>query len=84
MMIRIDYSNREECHQMDLHKYLTSEKAGYDRGEVALLEWVAKYAKAFREWSNSLPAQCVGCGKCRDATGECPNPYDEARLRIIR
>jgi hypothetical protein len=43
----------KQIQEMDRHKWLESEKAGYDRGEEALLEWAEKHSKTFTT-ENSL------------------------------
>lgn len=35
--------------EMEKHKWIESEKAGYDLGNGAIQDWIAKYAKRFRE-----------------------------------
>lgn len=32
------------------HKWIESEKAGYDVGDCAFIDWIKKYAAIFREW----------------------------------
>lgn len=39
----------DQIEEMQRYKWIESEKAGKDLGEAALLEWVKKYAKLFRE-----------------------------------
>lgn len=83
-MIHLDWVNREEIHQMQKHRWIESERAQKDLGEEAYLDWIKKYAAGFREWVTSLPGYCVGCGHCgRDSTGDCPQPFDERRLKFI-
>lgn len=38
-----------QCTEMQKHKWIESEKAGFDLGESACLDWVKKYAKIFRD-----------------------------------
>ena len=41
----------EQAHQMEIHKWIESEKAKRDLGDLAMLEWVSKFAAIFRrEW----------------------------------
>jgi hypothetical protein len=41
----------EQAHQMEIHKWIESEKARRDLGDPALLDWVQKFAAIFRkEW----------------------------------
>lgn len=35
-------------HEIEVHKYLQSEKAGRDLGNEAVTDWVQKYGKSFR------------------------------------
>lgn len=38
-----------QMEEMKIYKWLESEKAGYDLGTQALIDWINKYAKSFRE-----------------------------------
>ena len=43
--------NHTQMYEMDRHKWLESEKVGYDLGVVAHLDWITKHSLAFRkEW----------------------------------
>ena len=52
--------NREKIHEIQIqeilkHKWIMSEKAGYDLGQDAVLDWIRKYAKRFRDyWEKRL------------------------------
>lgn len=82
--MNLRYLNEEQRHQIEVHKYLTSELAGRDRGEEACLEWVQKYAAAFRAWAETLPEVCIGCGYCGTPNEkECPHPFNKNRLDKI-
>lgn len=35
--------------EMSKHKWIESEKAGYDLGEQAMLDWVEKYSDSFKK-----------------------------------
>jgi len=39
---------RMEREEMLRHKWIESEKVGYDLGQAALLDWAHKHAEAFR------------------------------------
>ena len=39
----------EEIQEIERHKWIESEKAGHDLGHDAIMEWVLKYAKQYRE-----------------------------------
>lgn len=42
---------KAQVHEIDVHKWIESEKAGRDLGDVAVAEWIKRYAKQFRkEW----------------------------------
>lgn len=41
--------NQMQIEEMEKHKWIESEKAGYDLGEAARIDWVKKYAAKFRE-----------------------------------
>jgi hypothetical protein len=41
---------RKELEEILKHKWLESEKAGYDLGDQAVWDWVEKYAHEFREY----------------------------------
>jgi ferredoxin len=84
-MISIKYTNAEEVRQMMIHKWLESERANFDVGEAALMDWIAKYAASFRSWVMTLPEKCTGCGLCQQINNsqECTNPFHEQRLKQI-
>lgn len=39
-----------QAEEMCKHKWIESEKVGYDLGNAAIQDWVKKYAKEFREF----------------------------------
>jgi hypothetical protein len=39
----------KQCEEIRIYKWIESEKAGYDLGKIAELEWIRKNAKLFRE-----------------------------------
>lgn len=39
-----------EIKEIEKHKWLESEKVGYDLGVYAQIDWVTKYAKLFRQY----------------------------------
>lgn len=41
---------RKELEEILKHKWIESEKAGYDLGDQAVWDWVEKYAHEFREY----------------------------------
>jgi hypothetical protein len=41
---------RKELEEILKHKWIESEKAGYDLGDKAVWDWVQKYAHEFREY----------------------------------
>lgn len=38
-----------QTNEMEKHKWIESEKVGHDLGNQAVMDWVRKYAKQFRE-----------------------------------
>lgn len=85
-MVNIKYVNKEEVEQMDKHKWVESEKHGHDIGPDAYLNWIELYAKPFREWSNTIPENCISCGlkDCSNTPGnECTHPFNEHRIRVF-
>ena len=53
--------NREQKRQIEIHKWLVSERLHRDAGDEAVLEWAEKYAPLFRKWAESLPYNCMSC-----------------------
>jgi len=86
-ILNLRYINEEQRHQIELHKYLTSEKAGKDRAEEACLEWVKNFAPSFRKWAETIPENCVKCGYCgcnsMNAIDECHDPFNPDRINKI-
>lgn len=42
-----------QAQEIEKHKWIESEKVGYDLGISATMQWIKLYAKSFREtWSN--------------------------------
>jgi hypothetical protein len=82
---RIEFINREQKRQIEIHKWISSERVGYDRGDEAKLEWVEKYAPIFRRWAEKLPYTCVRCReRCsNNREGMCYNPFDVCRIEYI-
>lgn len=82
--MHLRYTNAEEIRQMNIHRWIESEKSQRDLGYGAVLDWIQKYAAQFRDWAETLPEYCVGCGKnCnRDGT-DCIQPFDEGRIKYI-
>lgn len=84
-MIHVERVNKEEIRQMNIHRWIESEKAGKNLGEDAYIDWIKRYAASFREWVTSLPEDCVGCGNCgKELTGgDCHQPFNENRIKFI-
>lgn len=40
---------REQLIEMDIHKWIESEKACRDLGKMAYLDWIERYAEKWRE-----------------------------------
>ena len=45
----------EQAKEIMKYKWIESEKAGTDLGEMAALDWVRKHAGEWRRWRESLP-----------------------------
>lgn len=41
--------NRLQMTEMEKHRWIESEKVGYDLGEDSYLDWIKKHSKKFRE-----------------------------------
>ena len=41
---------RDQCQEIQKHKWIESEKKGYDLGVMAELEWVRQFARDYRDW----------------------------------
>lgn len=77
--------NREQKRQIEIHKWLVSERLHRDAGDEAVLEWAEKYAPLFRKWAESLPYNCVSCREACTCIREnmCQDPFNEKRLKYI-
>lgn len=42
---------KDQCQEICIHKWIESQKAGYDLGSAAVKDWINKYAKQFREYA---------------------------------
>ena len=42
---------QDQCREICTHKWIESQKAGCDLGSQAVKDWIAKHAKAFREYA---------------------------------
>lgn len=42
---------KDQCKEICIHKWIESQKAGYDLGATAVKDWINKYAKSFREYA---------------------------------
>jgi hypothetical protein len=77
--------NLEQARQINIYKWIESERAGKDVSDTATVEWIKKYAVSFRKWAESIPYECLKCGLCKSCDGreECCRPFDEERLKRI-
>jgi len=39
-----------QMHEMEIHKWIKSEKAHHDLGEFSLYDWISNYSENFREY----------------------------------
>lgn len=82
-MSKFEKINEEQIRQMEIHKWIQSERAGIDLSDTAIFEWVEKYAPAFRKFADSIPYDCISCGSCAGCTGmECVTPFKEERIQF--
>ena len=77
--------NLEQKRQIEIYKWIESEKAGHDLSVEAEIAWVDKYARDFRAWVETIPFECKNCGLCPSDCNreECKDPFNEERLRRI-
>ena len=40
---------KDQKHEMEIHKWIESEKVGHDLGNEAIKDWIDKYADEFRQ-----------------------------------
>jgi len=73
----------EEIRQMDIHKWLLSEKCGYNLGDWAYFDWIKKYAEPFRIWAMTIPDDCICCGLCSTKESTCSNPFNNHRIQFL-
>jgi len=67
---------KEEIRQIQIHKWIESEKAGRDIGHnAAALDWINKYAKSFREYAENISFECQKCGRCSTPQECCVNSF---------
>lgn len=53
--------NELQLQEIERHKWIESEKAGRDLGEEAAMDWIHRYAAAFRE-AHGLAPSMQGAG----------------------
>ncbi len=46
---------KTQCDEINKHKWIESEKKGYDLGNIACKDWIDKYSKQFKEWALTQP-----------------------------
>ena len=49
MNIPLKEYNQMQMQEMDRHKWIESEKAGCDLGDLCLIDWVKKHAHQYRK-----------------------------------
>ena len=52
---RLQKDLADQAKEIMKYKWIESEKAGTDLGEVAALEWVRKHAREWRQWRENKP-----------------------------
>ena len=53
----LDDANKAQSEEMEKHRWVESKKAGHDVGKPAYMDWILKYAKAWREnWNLDHPS----------------------------
>lgn len=58
----IDEFLQQEIHEMEVHKWIESEKACRDLGDEALQDWIVKYAAKYRqEWNEKHGISSPSC-----------------------
>ena len=81
-MIDAQLVHMEEIRQMQIHRWIESEKAQTDLGEAPYFDWVKKYAKIYRDWVMTVPDHCINCGLCK-GSNKCHQPLHEKRIKFI-
>ena len=63
---KFDYAkyNQDQCVEIQKHKWIESEKAGYDLGKAAEFDWISRWAKQYRD-------EAMRSGKYGDAKKTC-------------
>jgi len=86
--MNLKYLNAEQRHQIEMYRWIRSERVGHDIGERCTLDWVYNYAAVFREWAENIPTQCIQCGLtgCQgpDTDNECCSPFNDLRLNLMQ
>jgi len=86
--MKLKYFNEEQKHQIEIHKWIKSEKEGHDVGEFGCIDWVKNYAAIFKEWSECVPVNCIHCehSGCPgpDKDNECIHPFCPNRLNLLK
>tara|TARA_R110001592_G_scaffold139093_3_gene358845 strand:+ start:229 stop:399 length:171 start_codon:yes stop_codon:yes gene_type:complete len=44
-----------QCEEINKHKWIESEKAGFDLKDIACQDWIHKYAKQYKIWALKQP-----------------------------
>jgi len=53
---------KAQAYEITVHRWIESEKAGYDLGSEAELDWVRRFAKRFRdEWNAGMIDKTIYC-----------------------
>lgn len=75
----------EQKRQIEIYKWIESEKAGRDLKDEAIEDWINRFASKFRKWIETIPSECINCGLCSDGKKRkyCKNPFNPERIEKI-
>lgn len=46
---------QKQCEEINKHKWIESEKAGYDLDRIACQDWIKNHAKQYKSWALKQP-----------------------------
>jgi hypothetical protein len=53
---RLHRDMTEQKREIEKHKWIESERAGYDLGQQAVNDWINRFASLWRQWRESIPS----------------------------